>query len=83
MIKVGKIMRRNFPFVVLALVAFLGGTANVLGHSQPSQAGPAPRADQLPFPTQLKKTVVFVRTNCVHKPTEVELAQMPPQERAK
>jgi hypothetical protein len=37
----------------------------------------------LPFTTQIKKSVVFIRTNCVHMPSDQELAAMSPEDRAR
>jgi hypothetical protein len=59
-----------------------------------SQASQDPKAPvvvtpTLPFPTQMKKTVVFITTNCLHQPTAeeraktpVDLAIMKPEDRA-
>ncbi len=33
--------------------------------------------DKSPFPSQLKKTVIFVQANCLHQPTPQELSAMP------
>ena len=83
MIKRGKIMRGKLLLLTWVLVAGLSGGGSAAGRPQPSQTNPAPEAQQLPFPAQLRKTVIFIRTNCVHMPTDAELAQMSPPDRAR
>ena len=76
-------MRGKLLLVVSALFACLSGSFDTAGHAQSNQTSPSPAANPLPFPTQFKKTVVFIRTNCVQMPTDDEMAKMSPQDRAR
>jgi hypothetical protein len=44
---------------------------------------PSAQSNPLPFTTQIKKTVIFIQTNCLHQPTADELAGLTPEEREK
>lgn len=61
----------NISFTALAQV---GANTN-----QPAAAPPP----ALPATTQIKKTVIFIQTDCLHIPTGPELAALSPEDRAK
>jgi hypothetical protein len=63
-----------------ALILLLCGSAKSQIATNPK---PVPIAPPLPFTTQLKKTVVFITTNCLHQPTPEERARMEPANLAK
>ncbi len=76
---------RSKPIILLALTITLSLCAplSALGQAQPGPSTQTPKPQSLPFTTQLKKTVVFITTNCVHMPTSEELAAMSPEDRAR
>jgi len=74
---------RSRLIILTALTLSLCTPLGALGQVQPSASPQAPLPQKLPFPTQLKKTVVFVTTNCVHMPSDLELAAMSPEDRAR
>lgn len=61
-------------FISSDVAAQVGAQANA-----PAPAQPTP----IPLSTQIKKTVIFIQTDCLHEPTAEELATLPPEERAK
>lgn len=70
---------RNLITLVLCASAGIA----TFGQTQTNTTPTHPALPQLPFPAQLKKTVVFIRTDCVHMPTDEELAAMSPEEQAR
>lgn len=76
-------MRNNPLFVISSLIAGLCISLGASGQTQPTASPGASTESTLPFTTQLKKTVVFITTNCVHMPTDEELAAMSPEDRAR
>ena len=69
---------------VTYLVVLSLATPSYIGAQVGAQAVPAPgQPSPLPFSTQIKKTVIFIQTDCLHEPTAEELATLPPEERAK
>lgn len=83
MIRTGETMRSKLLLLAAALIACPNGSPSAVGQTQTTQTVPAAAPQPLPFPTQLKKTVVFIRTNCVHMPTGDELSAMSPRDRAR
>lgn len=70
--------------IILAILNLsLSTIPSALGQGQPNSSPPAPAPRNLPLTTQFKKTVVFITTNCVHLPSDQELAAMSPGDRAK
>jgi hypothetical protein len=68
-------------YLVVVSIAISSDLVAQVG-AQPN--GPAPaQPSQLPFPAQLKKTVIFIQTDCLHEPTAQELATLPPEEKEK
>jgi hypothetical protein len=73
---------RSKPLILLILAVSLCTCVGAYGQTQPNSAQ-APSQQSLPFTTHLKKTVVFITTNCVKLPSEEELAAMTPQDSAR
>jgi len=78
----GEVMR-NKPIILLVLTFSLCTPYGALGQAQPSVSPQAPTPSNLPFTTTIKKSVVFIRTNCVQMPSDQELAAMSPEDRAR
>jgi hypothetical protein len=66
------------------VVVSLALSSDVVAQVGAQANGPAPaQQPPLPFPAQLKKTVIFIQTDCLHEPTAQELATLPLEEREK
>jgi len=74
---------RSKPIILLILTLNLFTSLGALGQAQPSTSPQAPTPQKLPLTTQIKKTVVFIRTNCVHMPSDQELAAMSSEDHAR
>lgn len=75
-------MKRDFVFFS-AVTVWLCIALHAPCQPPPGAGAPSPTVQQFPFPIALRKSVVFIRTNCVHMPTDEELAAMSPQDRAR
>jgi hypothetical protein len=80
-LSVTAIQCRVSPLSNVVCVAFSSDVVAQVG-TQGNGSAPA-QPSPLPFPAQLKKTVIFIQTDCLHEPTAEELAAMPPEEREK
>jgi hypothetical protein len=69
--------------ILLTLTFSFFASLGAFGQAQPSASPQAPTPSKLPFTTQIKKSVVFIRTNCVHMTSDQELAAMSPEDRAR
>jgi hypothetical protein len=78
----GKKMRSR-SIILSALTLSLCTPFGALGQAPPSANPQTPIPAKLPFSAQIKKTVVFIRTNCVHMPSEQELVAMSSEDRAR
>ena len=67
-------------FSILWLVTWTGAPAQV--GTQVNKPAPE-QTPGVPFSTQIKKTVIFIQTDCLYEPTAEELAALPPQEQLK
>ncbi len=77
-------MNNRRKSLVIALSTCLCGGPVALGQVQPgNNPPPNPLAQQLPLPAAMKKTVVFIRANCLHVPSADEQVNMSPQDRAR
>src|ERR1035437_1408086 len=69
--------------ILLTLTFSFFASLGAFGQAQPSASPQAPTPSKLPFTTQIKKSVVFIRTNCVQMPSDQELAAMSLEDRAR
>lgn len=74
---------RSRPIILTALTLSLCTPFGALGQAQPSASPQTPTPAKLPFTTVIKKTVVFITTNCVRMPSDQELAAISPEDRAR
>ncbi len=65
------------------LILFYGNDLHSLAQNSPGPPIAPVIQNQMPFPTQLKKTVVFVQANCLKEPSLDELSKMTLKEQAK